>query len=289
VKYSKWLPFFLAIVATSTLCAQNGNPANISQTTVIAMRERNLTAATVVQEIRSGTVIAAASSPNELNDTTPILPLSFMKVYLAASWWEHREPEITFDCQRQNGRTRVTIHEMLVNGCDLPGKEMAIALRRAIGGKAMLTDLHRFGVVTTLRADESDAEWGDTWSLGEHKVSVTVRHISSFLLGVARRRVLHDDAAAKLEAAMRDAVRRGTAQASDTDLNGTGWVIGGKTGSGGVPSGEPLDGLFAGLIFSGSGHPRFTVVTFVRHGGYGGGNAARLSARAARLLVADKN
>jgi cell division protein FtsI/penicillin-binding protein 2 len=37
------------------------------------------------------------------------------------------------------------------------------------------------------------------------------------------------------------------------------------------------------LIFDPKGNPRFTVVMFVKHGGYGGGNAARISAEVARF------
>jgi hypothetical protein len=38
------------------------------------------------------------------------------------------------------------------------------------------------------------------------------------------------------------------------------------------------------LIFDPQGKARFTVVTFVKHGGFGGGNAARISAELALFL-----
>ena len=276
----------VGLFVTVSLIAQIEKTRNVNDMAIAAMRDRNLIAVTLVQEVDTGNGVASTSShPETLSDTTPILPLSFMKVFLAASWWEHRQPEKAFDCKQKTGMRRISIHEMLVNGCDLPGKQMAVSLRRAIGGATMLADLQRFGVTTTLRADASDAEWGDTWSLGERDVTVTERQISSFLIGVAQRHLVRNETAAKLEAAMRQAVRSGTAKGSDAALDGTGWTIGGKTGSGGVPEGEPLNGLFAGLIFDIKGIPHFTVTTFVEHGGYGGGNAATLSAQVARELA----
>jgi len=45
------------------------------------------------------------------------------------------------------------------------------------------------------------------------------------------------------------------------------------------------DGWFAGLVFDPQGKARFTVATFVRHGGRGGENAATISAQLARFLA----
>ena len=87
--------------------------------------------------------------------------------------------------------------------------------------------------------------------------------------------------------AMVDTVKRGTASRISGKLEDTGWGIGGKTGTGGV-SGAPMneqDGWFAGLIFDREQKARFTVATFVRRGGTGGGNAAEISAELARLLA----
>ncbi len=88
-------------------------------------------------------------------------------------------------------------------------------------------------------------------------------------------------------AAMVDTVQRGTATRIASTLSGTGWAIGGKTGTGGR-AGGPLnqqDGWFAGLIFDNQGKARYTVATFVRRGGLGGGNAAEISAQLARFLT----
>jgi cell division protein FtsI/penicillin-binding protein 2 len=42
---------------------------------------------------------------------------------------------------------------------------------------------------------------------------------------------------------------------------------------------------FAGLVFDPQGRARFTVATYVRHGGRGGENAALISAQLARYLI----
>ena len=90
---------------------------------------------------------------------------------------------------------------------------------------------------------------------------------------------------------MRATVERGSAKSIASVLADTGWAIGGKTGTGPGPEGPgpQSDGWFAGLAFDPKGNPRFTVVTFVKHGGYGGGNAARISAEVARFVIAGRN
>jgi cell division protein FtsI/penicillin-binding protein 2 len=101
------------------------------------------------------------------------------------------------------------------------------------------------------------------------------------------RRLMKEDTAARLQTAMRDVVERDSAQAIVHVLDGTGWQIGGKTGTGPGPApiGPQSDGWFAGLVFDPQGRPRFTVATFVRHGGRGGENAAMISAQLARYLI----
>src|SRR4030095_10952007 len=80
-------------------------------------------------------------------------------------------------------------------------------------------------------------------------------------------RVMESQTARKLQAAMRDVVQRGTAKSIANVLAGTGWQIGGKTGSGlGAPVGPQSDGWFAGLIFDPRGKARFTVAAFWTRG-----------------------
>ena len=172
----------------------------------------------------------------------------------------------------------------------------------------------------SLSDEMSDAEWADTLSIGEANMLVTGLHVSRFLqavgnggmmlapaareerpatsvrkAGASRRlvgnpiRVLQERTALRLQSAMRDAVQRGTAKSIARTLEGTGWQVGGKTGTGPGPAtiGPQSDGWFAGLIFDPRGKARYTVATFVRRGGPGGGNAAKISAELARYIIGE--
>lgn len=309
-------------------------------------------AATLVLNVQTGALVAFAAMPGPdataralapLNVTTPVLPLSLTKLFLVASWWDRGLPERSFDCIRSATPEKtepMTISEMLVVGCDLPAKQMAIALRKKVGAEAVLADLERFGFgrqsksardgvfwadlapewrdtlipaasYTLLNAGTNDSEWADTLSLGEKNFIVTILHVSRFLQAVGNkgrvlalvarkerdylvakpavipRRLMQEKTALRLQTAMRDVVQRGSAQAIAHTLDGTGWQIGGKTGTGpGLgSSGPPYDGWFAGLVFDPQGRARFTVATYVRHGGRGGENAAMISAQLARYLI----
>lgn len=321
------------------------------------MRARRLEAFTVVQDVRTGALVAfAASRPSTLDVTTQVLPLSVSKVLLSASWWDNKQPDSSFDSTKgtansQNPayRSRVSVHEMLVGGSDSAGRQMAVALRKSVGAETVLSDFKRYGFAqrSNSTGDETfwaeippnwrarltpapayvslsdgmkDTEWADTLSIGEANMKVTGLHISRFLQAVGngglmlppvareeqpassgknlRRqsrpqsvgsplRVLQESTALRLQSAMRDTVQRGTAQSIAQALDGTGWQIGGKTGTGPGPApiGAQSDGWFAGLIFDPQGRARFTVATFVRHGGLGGGNAAKISAELARYII----
>ena len=319
------------------------------------MNASNLEAITVVQDVQTGAVVAfAASEPSKLDVTTPVLPLSVSKVFMSASWWDNNQPDSSFNSTKGSAasknpayRNRVSVHEMLVGGSDSAGRQMAVALRKSVGTKAVLKDLERygFGQRTDLRQDDAfwgelaptwktrltpaqayvslsdktkEAEWVEILSIGEANMSVTALHVSRFLQAVgnngvmltpvareeqsvssvtkssaSRRqlknsiRIMQKSTALRLQSAMRDTVQRGTAKSIAQVLENTGWQTGGKTGSG--PGPMPLspesDGWFAGLIFDSQGKARFTVATFVRHGGAGGGNAAKISAELARYII----
>ena len=319
------------------------------------MSASHLEAVTVVQDVRTGAVIAfAASQPSNLDVTTPVLPLSLSKLLLAASWWDNQQPDTSFESSRGTAnarnpayRARVSVHEMLVGGSDSAGRQMAVALRRSVGSKTVIIDLRRYGfgqransprdvtfwdelaqswrarlipapAYASLSDEMKDTEWADTLSIGETNIIVTGLHVSRFLQAignggtklapVAREeqakppdenlrislaqfgnpiRVMQESTALRLQSAMRDAVQRGTAESIAKALEGTGWEIGGKTGSGPGPAplGPQSDGWFAGLIFDPQGKARFTVATFVRHGGPGGGSAAKISAKLARYII----
>jgi cell division protein FtsI/penicillin-binding protein 2 len=316
------------------------------------MKARNLEAATAIFDVQTGALIAFAATPGPdrkrkdtepLKGTTPILPLSLTKLLLAASWWDHDLPDRSFDCTRSAApekREPMTIPDMIVSGCDLPAKQMAVALRKEIGTDRVLSDLERFGFgarpkasredsfwsevspewrdallpaasYTLLNDKTSDADWADAMSLGEKNFITTILHISRFLQAagnngvqvssVARKetdkpvpariasahRIMKETTATRLQSAMRDVVQRGSAQSVAHALDGTGWQIGGKTGTGPgpAPAGPQSDGWFAGLVFDPQGKARFTVATYVRHGGRGGENAAIVSGQLARYLV----
>ena len=160
-----------------------------------------------------------------------------------------------------------------------------------------------------------DGEWAEVLSLGESRMRVTALHVSRFLQAVgndgvmrkpsareegpapatraasahpaaASSAIMRPDTARRLQSAMLDTVERGSARSISRALAG-GWRIGGKTGTGPglVPAGSQMDGWFAGLIFGPRGKAEFTIATFVRQGGRGGGNAARVSAELARYLA----
>jgi cell division protein FtsI/penicillin-binding protein 2 len=99
---------------------------------------------------------------------------------------------------------------------------------------------------------------------------------------------MSETAASKLQTVMRGAVERGTAKSAAPVLAGSDWTMGGKTGTGPEPgthaAGPGSDGWFAGLSFDPQGKARFTIATFVKHGGFGGENAARLSAELTLFL-----
>jgi cell division protein FtsI/penicillin-binding protein 2 len=160
----------------------------------------------------------------------------------------------------------------------------------------------------------NDEDWSSALSIGETYMMTTALHVSRFLQGVgnngllcapmARRmtngagqprntgciaptRMVEEATARELKAAMIDTVKRGTATRIASALEGIGWAIGGKTGTGGR-AGAPMneqDGWFAGLVFDRQGKARYTVATFVRRGGLGGGSAAEISAQLARFMT----
>ncbi|HYL99632.1 MAG TPA: penicillin-binding transpeptidase domain-containing protein [Blastocatellia bacterium] len=310
----------------------------------------------VVQDVQTGALVAfAATDPSELDVTTPVNPLSLSKLFLAASWWDNRQPDSKFDNNgpRPDGAnppaaSRLTIHEVLVRSSDSGGRQMAVALRRSVGGKTVLNDLKRYGVAQTasslkddsfwgslapewksrlipvaasvsLDAKTTDADWADSLSVGEARMSVTALQVSRFLQAVGNSglmviptagseseissmskgpasgiqgpkrivRILREHTALRLQSAMLDVVQHGTARNIARSLDGTGWRIGGKTGSGValLPKGSQVDGWFAGLLFNRRGRARFTIATFVRSGRYGGEAAAHISTELARYII----
>ena len=292
-------------------------------------------------------MFAAAGAPEKLDVSTPVLPLSLSKIFLAASWWDHDLPDREFEsvhgtenAENPAYRKWVNAQEILVGGSDSAGIQMGLALRKAMGTQTVLDDLRRFGFnrsgqsfwaevdpewkiqlkVQTADAslsDLSDQAWGSALSIGESHMTISALQASQFFQAVgnggvscapvalrlredshgvskqrciAPSRMMNATTAKRLINAMLDTVKRGTAGGISTALKDVGWSMGGKTGTGGV-NGAPTseqDGWFAGLIFDRKLKARFTVATFTRHGGTGGGNAAEISAAVAHLLASDQ-
>ena len=156
-----------------------------------------------------------------------------------------------------------------------------------------------------VRISEStgDAEWAQL-AIGQGPVDVTVAGVSRFIQAIANdgvmlpptfetdlagdapdgERVMSEETARRLQDAMRQVVERGTGRAAQPILSGTGWTMGGKTGTAQV-AGRDDNGWFAGILFSPEGEPRYSVVAFVVGGGPGGGMPTVAAARVARTLT----
>ncbi|HUE95471.1 MAG TPA: penicillin-binding transpeptidase domain-containing protein, partial [Longimicrobiaceae bacterium] len=126
--------------------------------------------------------------------------------------------------------------------------------------------------------ETGDAEWAQL-AIGQGPVDVTVVGVSRFLQAIANRgvmlppsfeyelaadpprgeRVMSEPTAERLMRAMRLVVEQGTGRAAQGLIAGTGWDMGGKTGTAQVP-GQRDNGWFAGVLFTPEGEPRYTIV-----------------------------
>ena len=309
-----------------------------NQHALTLMKQRELKALIVMQNVRTGSLLAfAASDPDTLDVTASLLPLSTVKVMVAAAWLSHAKssPPNLFNADE-------VLIDSIASGNDDAGRRLASALREAIGTEQVLRDLETYGFPSKSSSGSKDTsfwselpvgwldklipavsyhslgptttktDWEQTLSIGEDRFVTTVFHLSRFLQAIgnrgimlppkarnadgdeslseiSQRRIMDETTASKLEDAMRQTVQHGTAKSIAPILERTGWNIGGKTGTGPGPNppGPASDGWFVGLIFDPCGDARFTVATFVKHGGHGGGNAARLSADLAKFVIGE--
>jgi len=151
----------------------------------------------------------------------------------------------------------------------------------------MLRDLRRYGLDgLSLRPDASNTEWGQVLSLGEEHVPVTPQQLSAFMrvIGQGGAGLFSGRTASRLRAALEGVVQGGSADAIKNALAGTGWRIGGKTGTGPGQCGAHCDGWFASLL-SDQDRPRYVILVFIRGRGIGGGLAAQTAATVAEFLV----
>ncbi len=176
--------------------------------------------------------------------------------------------------------------EMLISGCDSAGADMAVALRRKIGA-GMLDELRRLGLRDlTIQPAANDEEWGSVFTLGEEKVPVTPTQLSAFLAAIATDggHLLSAGTARQLRSALEGVVQRGTASGIKDALSGTGWALGGKTGTGPGQCGDACDGWFASILSDAAGG-RYVILAFIEHKGLGGGAAAQAAAKVAGFLA----
>lgn len=270
-----------ALAATLVCCAAQSPAAPRLSTTARALFERqDLKGALYSEDIRTGKAVADFDTGGGALD----VPLSPVKLLLVSSYFEHeRELPPT---------VRPDVQLIVARGSDDAARKLARDLRSSLGSAAVLRDLARFGFpacsrlrptnCTTLTDAAKDSDWADALSLGETQFRITTRGLSHFLrmtalaLQSTRGSTLSHQSALQLREAMLETVQLGTAKGSGDILVGLG-AMGGKTGSTAINGANPLDGLFAGLVFDPQGRPRFTIVTFVRRHGVGGGVAAHLS------------
>ncbi|HKD11479.1 MAG TPA: penicillin-binding transpeptidase domain-containing protein [Thermoanaerobaculia bacterium] len=254
-------PVLLVLTAAIRLSplAQAATRSDIEGRVLRLLEDSQARGAVVVLDVRTGAMIASVGSGRD--PSAPVLPLSLIKLYAAALWWDHGMGDGSF---AHSGHGRVTVHELLVQGWDRPGAEMAIRIRRRMGATRALAELERLGLGRFPGALElggaSDVEWGETLSIGERRVLVTLPEVSRFLraIGLGGVGLLKTETAGRLQRAMREAVSRGSSRGADSSLAGTRWQLGGKTGTGPAEAAPNFDGCFAGLLFDGS-RPRYTV------------------------------
>jgi membrane peptidoglycan carboxypeptidase len=155
-----------------------------------------------------------------------------------------------------------------------------------------------------LGAETGVAEWAQI-AIGQGPVDVTLIGVSRFLQAIGNdgamlpptieweraerpadaRQVMSAATARRLQAAMLEVVRSGTARSVAPRVAGSGWALGGKTGTAQVP-GASDDGWFAGLMHDGEGRARYSVVVYLQGGGPGGGQPAAVAAELTRRLAA---
>ena len=228
------------------------------------LNARGLAGAVVIRDVRTGAVLVSAErggAKARFDANTPVLPLSVMKLYLAAEAWEHSTaPD-----------ARLTA--LIAEGGDNDGRAVAADLRSKVSSQTLSNDLARLGLppcgaapCTWLSDQASGKRWDEAFAIGEADVQTSVDDLASFLRvigndGVGQNRVLSAATAHKLQAAMRAAPHMAGR------LRGS-WSLGGKTGAGPARQ-HPYDGVFAGLAFDAHGVPRYAVAVYLAHGGPG--------------------
>jgi cell division protein FtsI/penicillin-binding protein 2 len=147
-------------------------------------------------------------------------------------------------------------------------------------------------------------EWAQT-AIGQGPVDVTPIAISRFVSAIGNggvmlpvtleydrlddlpegRPIMKPATAARLQQAMLEVVQKGTGVRALPILQGSGWTMGGKTGTADVRRGHIPDGWFAGLMFGPDGRARYSVIVYLQNGGQGGHSAAPVAAMMTRWMA----
>src|SRR5262245_4992830 len=106
--------------------------ATLEEICRLALRESGGTGFVHVRDARSGRVLAHVADADRLGAEAHVQPLSVIKVFVAALWLEHGLGDVPVRCRRPERQMR--FDEMLISGCDSAGADMAVVLRRKIGG-----------------------------------------------------------------------------------------------------------------------------------------------------------
>ncbi len=277
------------VLAACGVLAARGEETPKSVTSVDAEVRRLLNAAEAkgavcVVDVETGATVASVGVGQD--PTAAILPLSAIKLFVASLWWDLRLDDRPLSDPRKGW---VTLHEVLVVGYDTPGAEAALVLRNALGSERMLALLREQGLGVSpgkllLGRETSDVIWGEALSIGEANVEVTLEQIARFL----RKACMGDSASSRrMRSALRDAVARGSASSVAARLEGTGWSLGGKTGTGPASAAPDYDGSFCGLIFKGD-KARYAFAVYIQSRGKGGGVAAGIAADLAKWFASQE-
>jgi hypothetical protein len=155
---------FVALMAAANALVANPQDSGRGEQSAGRIRELFANAgahgAAIVLDVETGRTIAAVGVGRET--IAPVLPLSMIKLYLAAIWWETGLGEGDFVDPRHG---RVSLHDVLLDGWDAPGAEAAMLLRRKLGTERFLAALRAKGLgaapgTLALSADSDDAAWG---------------------------------------------------------------------------------------------------------------------------------
>jgi cell division protein FtsI/penicillin-binding protein 2 len=284
----------VACLAAAGIAQQQS--ASLTAFTRQQLKDANAPGFIHVRDVKSGRVLAHAASGDDLAVDSPVAPLSVIKVFVAAMWLEHGFGDTVVDCDASARYPvrHMKVEDVIASSCDTAGKRMAVLLRQKLGAKRVLADLRRYGIEgITLKSDAGDEDWGSVLSLGERDVPVTPLQVSRFFaaIGNGGGKLMSARTAQTIQAALGAVVQRGTADSIKDALAGTGWRIGGKTGTGPGLCGDHCDGWFAGFVSDPRGG-RYVVLAFIRGRGLGGGVAAHVVAAVAEYLAskaADKH